>query len=128
MYCIIMNNKPHQDWVPVVITKSNPNKNVATVSVAKQHINNQTTNIKVTKTYDPLDPDAEPEIKPVMIEKSFGQQVQQLRCARKMTQQDLATAISIPVSIINEYERGQGVHNNNYILKIKKYLGITKNM
>lgn len=116
----------HQQWDPLIITKKNPTANKVTTTVPKQHINRTASAIKTEKIYDPNNPDAEPEIKPVMIDAEFGKQIATARCAKKMTQKELAAAINLPVSVITDYERGQGVRNGAYVSKIKKYLGIHK--
>lgn len=115
-----------QQWEPVILTKKNPNANKVTTTIAKQNINKTSTAITCEKLYDPNNPDAEPEIRPVMIDNEFGKQIAAARCAKKMTQKQLAAAICIPVNIISEYEKGQGVRNGNYVNKIKTYLGIHK--
>ena len=115
----------HQDWNSVTIgkvTKTNENSQ----TIAKHHVSKPSNGVKVEKIIDPNDPDAEPETRPVMITHTLSQQIQQARVAKGMTQKELANAISIPVSVINEYERGDAVHNINYITKIKNYLGIKK--
>jgi ribosome-binding protein aMBF1 (putative translation factor) len=116
----------HQQWDPVILKKTNPNATKVTTTVPKQHINKAQSAIKTEKIYDPNNPDAEPEIKPVMIDSEFGKQIATARCAKNMTQKQLAAAINLPVNVINEYERGQGVRNGTYVSKIKSYLGIHK--
>jgi ribosome-binding protein aMBF1 (putative translation factor) len=116
----------HQDWTPVIIGKrTRTSENTQTV--AKPSNNKLSNGIKVEKIWNPKDPNAEPETRPVMVTHELGQQIQQARTAKSMTQKELANAICIPVSVISDYERGTGVHNSNHISKIKKYLGITKN-
>ncbi len=118
----------HQDWNPVVIKKNtNAKQTNPSNLVAKQGVNKQQTAIKTEKVWDASDPDGEPETRPVMIDKEFGQQIMKARVAKQMTQKDLANALSLPVSVITDYERGQGVRNGNYVSKIKKYLNINKN-
>lgn len=109
-----------QDWTPVIFKKP-----VKTTQVKARPA--QTTTItKVEKIYDPNDPEAEPEIKPVMIGKEFGTLIQQHRTAKGMTQKQLAQALNLSVQVINDYERGTGTRNAQYVSKIKKYFGITK--
>jgi len=115
----------HQNWDSVTIgktTKTSENSQ----TVVKPCVNKPSNGIKVEKIFDPNDPDAEPETRTVMITHTLSQQIQQARVAKGLTQKELANAISIPVSVINEYERGDAVHNVNYITKIKNYLGIRK--
>jgi ribosome-binding protein aMBF1 (putative translation factor) len=116
----------HQQWEPVILTKKNPNANKVTTTVPKTHINNNQTAIKTEKIYDPNKPEADPEIRPVMINSEFGKKISEARCARKLNQKQLAAALCIPAHVINEYERGQGVHNVAYVNKIKTYLGLHK--
>jgi len=111
-----------QDWTPVVLKKqTKPTENTRTTH------NSSSNGIKVKKILDPKDPDAEPEIRPVMISRVLGQQIQQARIAKQMTQKELANTVCLPVSVIINYERGNCVYNFNHISKIKNYLGITKN-
>ena len=120
----------HQDWTPVVIRKNtNTNQKKANSSnlVPKQGVNKQNTSIKTEKVWNGVNPNDEPETRPVKIDKEFGQQILKARLEKKMTQKNLANAISIPDTVIAEYERGIGLHNGNYISKIKKYLNINKN-
>ncbi len=115
----------HQDLVPLILTKRP--KPTEKQKVAKPQNNSPSNGIKVEKIWDPKDPDSEPETRPVMITHELGQQIQQARTARGMTQKELAKVLCIPSSVINDYERGEGVHNFIHISKIKNYLGITKN-
>ena len=111
----------HQQWDPVILTKK-PKATTVTNTVAKQNINKTSTTITCEKIYDPNNPSAEPEIRPVMIDKEFGKQIVDARCALKLTQKQFAAAICIPANIISEYEKGQGVRNGNYVDKIKKFI------
>lgn len=115
----------HQDWDPVVLNKNTKPKPSDGHQAVKSHMNKPSNGIKVEKVY--YDKDEEPENKPVMIDKEFGMLVQKFRTAKGLTQKELAQAINLPVQVINEYERGTGVRNSNYVSKIKNYLGITKN-
>ncbi len=112
----------HQQWTPIILTKNKPA--VKTTKVVKQHINTTPNAIKMEKIYDEKNPDAEPIIKPVMIDSVFAKQMQQARVARKLTQKELANAICIPESIIKDYEQAKGVRNGNYVNKIKTFLNI----
>jgi ribosome-binding protein aMBF1 (putative translation factor) len=103
-----------QDWNTIVIRKPNKEKEI----VPKKKIENNEN--KVTKIYDG---DNEPEIRPVIVSKELGQQIAKKRCDKKLSQKQLANTLSIPVSIISDYEQGKGVYNINYINKIKKHLG-----
>lgn len=114
---------PHQDWKTVVLRKDKPIVKTPVINTVKKNTSSATS-VTTKKVYDV---DGEMEIVPVMIEKKFGDMIQKARMDRKMTQKELANALSIPLSVINEYERGQGVRTGLYVSKIKKYLGIDKN-
>jgi len=49
--------------------------------------------------------------------------IQQGRQAKKMTQKQLATAINVKQSVVNEYESGKAVPNNAIISKMERALG-----
>jgi ribosome-binding protein aMBF1 (putative translation factor) len=117
----------HQDWNVVTLHKT-PSKKAKTgtaSTVPKSHLNSQTSNIKVQTVWDSKD-EEDPIVRPVTIGQEFAHQMQQARMNKGMTQKELANAICVPQSVINEYERGVGVHNSSYVSKIKKHLGITK--
>lgn len=123
-----MSQQQFQDWTPVVIrkkrTSESSNKDTNTITVPKNHTNKQNNLIKVQKLFDSNNLEEEPETRPVIVSKEFGQKIQQARMERGLSQKQLANALNLQQSIINEYERGCGVHNGNYIGKIKSYLGI----
>jgi ribosome-binding protein aMBF1 (putative translation factor) len=111
----------HQNWETVNLGKQ---KSVApnVKKVAKQNVNNNLTSVKCEKIYDPKDPDAEPEIKPVKVTRDFGKEIAKARLAKQLTQKQLANQLCIPHNFITEYEMGKGVYNINYINKIKKFI------
>jgi len=110
-----------QDWKPVIIgNKSDIKSNSPPKKSAGFVIN--TNGITVKKEYDPNDPNAEPEIKPVMIDKEFGQKITKARTAKKLTQQQLATTLSLPLSTIKDYEAGKGVRNGGIVDKINRWI------
>jgi ribosome-binding protein aMBF1 (putative translation factor) len=116
----------HQQWDPIILTSKNPKKSETKTTVLKSSVIKHSNPVKMEKIYDPNNPDAEPIIKPVMIDSEFGKQIAAARCAKKLTQKELANKISIPESIIKDYEKGQGVRNGAYISKIKNFLNIHK--
>lgn len=116
----------HQQWEQVVLINKTPKKPQPKTSVLKSTVIKQANPVKMEKIYDPNNPDAEPILKPVMIDSDFGKQIAAARCAKKLTQKELANKISIPESVIKNYEKGQGVRNGAYISKIKNFLNIHK--
>jgi len=113
----------HQNWETVNLGKKNPNApSVVKTKVAKQKINNNLTTVKCEKLYDPKEPEAEPEIKPIMVTRDFGKQIASTRLEKQLTQKQLANQLCIPHNIISEYEMGKGVYNINYVNKIKRFI------
>lgn len=113
----------HQDWTPVIWKKKpDPKLLPKTVVVVNKQKNINSINNTVKKIYDEDNPNAEPKIQPVLVDRIFSKELQSRRLLKKISQQDLAKALSIPVAIISEYEKGTGIRNGTYISKIKKYL------
>ena len=55
---------------------------------------------------------------------SVGKLIQKGRQDKGMTQKELATKINEKPQIINEYEQGKGIPNNQIMTKIEKAIGI----
>jgi ribosome-binding protein aMBF1 (putative translation factor) len=91
--------------------------------VSGSHSNKQETQLTIKKEYDPENPYAEPEIRPVLIDKEFSKKMIQARVSKKLSQKELATSCMLDVKIINDYEKGGCARNGVYITKIKKILG-----
>jgi putative transcription factor len=100
----------HQDWKPVVLRKNEkPSKN---------DVPNIERNKKFTKL-DSNDPDA-----PKTIRMSASNQIQKMRCTKKMSQKQLAQAINERPQVISDYESGKAIPNRSVLNKINKVLGI----
>jgi ribosome-binding protein aMBF1 (putative translation factor) len=116
----------HQDWETVIV-KGKSFESVKNIpcnkTVVTTHRNKQETNLTIKKIYDPENPNAEPEIRPVLIDKVFARNMTQMRLVKKMSQKDLASACALDVKIISDYEKGGCARNGSYISKIKKVLG-----
>ena len=53
-----------------------------------------------------------------------GRLIQQGRQAKEMTQKDLATKISEKIQVVNEYEAGKAIPNQQVLAKLERTLGI----
>ena len=114
----------HQDWTTIIVKgKTNENKSISKKTIVTTHSNQQETAITVKKHYDPENLNADPEIRPVLIDKEFSKRMIQSRINKKLSQKELANACMLDVKIINDYEKGGCVRNGSYISKIKKVLG-----
>jgi putative transcription factor len=58
------------------------------------------------------------------VSRAFSSQLQRARLSKAMTQKALASAINEKVSVINEYECGKAVMNQQIIQKLNKVLGV----
>ena len=115
----------HQDWKPIIWQKNIPTKELPkTITLKNTKKNSNLTTNTITKIYNDDNLSSEPDIKPVLIDKNLAKEIQTRRLLKNISQQQLANALSIPVSVINEYEKGIGIRNGNYVSKIKKYLNI----
>jgi putative transcription factor len=57
-----------------------------------------------------------------MMEREFGLKMQKARMAKGLTQQQLATALSMPLSTIKDYEAGKGVRNGKIVDLINRWI------
>jgi ribosome-binding protein aMBF1 (putative translation factor) len=115
----------HQDWNNVIVRGKMHDsfKAPTTKKIVTTHSNQQETQLTVKKIYDPENPNADPDIKAVTIDKEFAKKMTQMRLFKKMSQKDLALACALDVKIINDYEKGGCARNGAYVSKIKKILG-----
>lgn len=111
----------NQDWTTVVLNKKRSVLQNTKPPIKKVNFTSNT--VKNINCDDGKDMD----IMPVYVDKVFGIKIQKARNLRKITQSQLAKEISIPVSVIIDYEQGKGVRNGHYISLIKKHLNIDKN-
>jgi ribosome-binding protein aMBF1 (putative translation factor) len=105
-----------QDWNNVVFRKESKNQNKSGI---KTDISCSNT---VKKIYDQEKPNMESDIKPIIINKEFGLKIQKARLLLKMNQEQFAQAVSIPKSIITDYEKGNGIRNGTFISKINNFI------
>lgn len=109
-----------QDWKPVVLRKDPPKPSSRPLG-PPQSGNKQTSNASVNmKRLDEDDSYAPP-----MMTRALGQQIINGRSRLKLTQEQLAQKCSIPLSVVRDYERGQGVYNRTYLDPLCKLLDIT---
>ena len=111
-----------QDWEPVVF-KKNPSQ----LSKADAKRKGLTKTVKRTADNSQLHK-VENETETFKIDKvdlNVGKQIQQARCAKKMTQKQLAQAINCQASVITELESGKAKYNPAIINKVKRALGIS---
>ena len=113
----------HQDWTTVIVKGNVTNINKITKKIISTPGNKQDTVLTIKKEYDPDNPNADPEIRPVLIDKEFSKKMIQARVSKNLSQKQLAQTCMLDIKIINDYEKGGCVRNGSYITKIKKVIG-----
>ena len=58
------------------------------------------------------------------VEASVGKAIQQARQEKKLTQKDLATKINEKPNVVNDYEAGRAVPNQQLLAKMERALGV----
>jgi len=98
----------HQDWKTVVLRKSEK-KVDRPRAVGHKKISN----------LDSDDPDA-----PKTMGLSAGKQIQSGRCAKKLSQKELAQKINVKPQVISDYESGKAIPNRAILNKLNRVLDI----
>ena len=128
---------PSQDWNQVVWTKKTPTGAKAAdphlvnearrrgdaVEVEKRRNAGNQSATSVVQNARKLDDETE-VFRHAHVSHDFRIALQKARQAKAMTQQQLATAISEKVSVVNEYESGKAIPNGAIIQKLNRALGV----
>lgn len=105
-----MDKNNFQDWETVILRKPIQISNKSN----KKQINNRTNNQKKLE--------GDEIVKPKKIDLNLKQSIQNARINKKLSQKQLASQMGVNVQIINSYETGKAIPNNNFISKIEKIL------
>jgi putative transcription factor len=97
---------PHQDWKTVVLHKPTPKKE-----------NNG--------GGGPKPPQEGDEFKLPKVGQNLKLAIMQARTVKKMSQKDLANSCGVGVDVIQKYETGKVVPNNNFVVKMERVLGVS---
>ena len=112
----------YQDWKPVNIGNNNKK---STAKVAPEPIvMNKNSASGVVRGAETIIEDE--MIKSEKVDPDFSKAIIKARSEKKMTQLQLAHALSLDVTVVKEYENGSAKKNGMITSKIKKYLGINK--
>ena len=110
----------HQDWKPVVWTKPpDKKKNAKKGGVA---ISNTNKNLKSQGTGKKIKEDGEIQKVPT-VGMAIGKQIAQARNAKKLTQKQLASQMSITAQMVQLNENGKAIKNNALLAKFERALG-----
>tara|TARA_A100001011_G_C13934153_1_gene684441 strand:- start:176 stop:559 length:384 start_codon:yes stop_codon:yes gene_type:complete len=119
----------HQDWNPVVFKKkqsttlTSEDIRRSNYKTKQREVNNSSGNNNTAQKLYKIDNETESfEIKKVSL--SLSKQIQQARLSNKMTQKELALKINVSNKIINDYESGKAIPDNNVKMKIQRALNI----
>ncbi|KAF5205681.1 Multiprotein-bridging factor 1c [Thalictrum thalictroides] len=127
-----------QDWEPVVVRKSKPKaQELRDPKVVNQALRSgvEVQTVKKTdaglnkKVVAPvvnarkLDEAAEPSTFD-RVSTEVKQAIQKARLAKKLSQAELAKQINEKASVVQEYESGKAVPNQNVLAKLEKVLGV----
>lgn len=126
-----------QDWTPVVLTKNKPTKtsNLSASAVARGKSSGTITSERKMGAAEnksahsgaganarKLEESTE-DFHHNTVNASLSKAITQARIAKKMTQQQLATAINERAQVIQQYESGKAIPNPQIINKLDKALG-----
>ena len=102
----------HQDFKTIIIKKPKDN-----IKNASKKVNNGTLKIiSVEKKAEDGD------LKQKKISVELRQEIQKTRCAKSLTQKQLASSVNLPLQIISDIESGKAIYNSQHITKIKRFL------
>ncbi|KAG7699147.1 hypothetical protein KL930_002066 [Ogataea haglerorum] len=63
-------------------------------------------------------------VAPKKLDLTVGKAIQQARQDKKMTQKDLATKVNEKQNVINDYEAGRAIPNQQLLAKLERALGV----
>lgn len=95
----------HQDWTPVTIKKKTKAEQLATKEAKLANSQKGETIGKFVPAHD------------------FRKLMMQARVAKKITQQELAKSMNLPLPIIRDWESGKKVPTNRQIANLERSLG-----
>eukprot|EP00766_Chilomastix_caulleryi_P005051 gnl/Chilomastix_caulleri/645.p1 GENE.gnl/Chilomastix_caulleri/645~~gnl/Chilomastix_caulleri/645.p1 ORF type:complete len:133 (+),score=42.74 gnl/Chilomastix_caulleri/645:65-463(+) len=114
-----------QDWHPVVISKSAKNPDV--VEKKKKEQEERTKERKeAPKPRDFSAKKIEEDQDTFVVERvpqNLKMAIQQARVAKGWTQKEFAMKVSVQLTVINSYENGTAIPNNQLIARMEKILG-----
>jgi len=133
----VVNNRPN-DWEPVTITKKKPDKPVNLRS--EQAVNTarrQGVAVETKTKYgggankhggaimNTMKLDNETEVLAhKTVSHDLGKVMMQARQAKGLTQKDLATSVNEKPQVVQEYEQGRAVINQQILAKLERALGV----
>ena len=112
-----------QDWDPMILNKKPKNN-------SNNSNNNNSNKPKISDDAHKLYKiEAQDDVQPIKkVSHNLKTQIQSARCAKKMSQKDLANKINVQESIIKDYESGKAIPDVKIVNKIGRALGVVLKM
>ena len=104
----------HQGWKPVIFNK--PKKKTIVTPKKKVMSDTQIKNKKLDEATEVS------KIEKVSL--SFAKEMQKARCAKNLSQKQLAQKLYVKQTFIASYEQGKAIPNNGFICKIERALEV----
>ena len=101
-----------QDWNQIILHKP---------KTEKEKKASRSAHVEVSKE-SKIDKDSESTAH-TTVSKSLSQQITQARLAKNMKQTEVANKINVPVNVIQSYENGKAIPDNNVLQKLRKLFG-----
>jgi len=129
----------HQDWETVTFKSKKPKSGAQGVAKARQ----QGGEVATTKKFNgggnkqsaapvparnledrsTIDEDSE-RLALQTVSRDVARAIQQGRTATGLTQKELATRLNVKSSVVNEYEQGKAIPNNQVLARMERILGV----
>jgi len=110
-------NESNKEFLNKQLRQGNVTQKLKPVSANQNKVNIVTNARKIENEEDTF--------KHKTVGSEIGKKIAQARCEKKLSQKQLANALSLPESVIKECETGKAIYNAMVINKIDKYL-VTK--
>lgn len=102
----------HQDWKPVTLHGNSTTTKSSTPRPHREVTNEQKLDQTELGTHE-------------KVSLSLAKTIQQARIGKGFkTQKDLAVAVGVPANVINSYESGKAIPDNQILQKLRRVLGV----
>nr|WRJ69742.1 helix-turn-helix domain-containing protein [Oceanusvirus sp.] len=108
----------HQDWNTVVLRNpASRAKQKSAADAQRPKITDEAAHMaKLDRETDRLDHDR--------VSRATSQAIVTARTAKKLNRQKLATAVNLPVKVVEEYETGKAIPDGKVLQKLSRFLGV----
>lgn len=115
-----------QDWDPVIFHKRPVYSKKGAIAPGTPYVTVSTGKTGQPRDYDPrkhgkLD-DATDSSRIKRVGREMGLKIQQARQSQALSQKDLAFKMSVPLSVVSQWESGSAVHEGSVLQKFRKFI------